>query len=362
MSLVGSCLHLACCKALLTHVQAETRQSLADKFPKEFQCMCHLSSLQEASRTSSGIASSDCQKNVFWMIQIIRFRWKNKKSCNEWAAQAKAEPKQNFLLMSKSYQHAKHAIDWSSGAAGCLSLPKSSCILFIYFIKSTVIWFHTIMRCTHESPKPFRWVTPNSIYYSIFFPSLKWSFWMKTICPALCTLLPSLGHTRHSPCEECQFHLGQALTAVFFWYLHQLVFPQALRKELVHFLRASMYNSLHVQLFGEFWSRLSHARTHFAPVESRTELCFTFDTGRSTPQLPRAFPKLSVKLFILQFFPTKKGKFRVFSVYEALEDAAEYLAAIRAVITDLWLGFWIRRVCLVWNSMQKGTVLNPFNI
>lgn len=126
-----SCLHLAHHKALLRLVQAEIWWSLAAKFSEDLQYTWHLSSLQGGSRASSGTASFDCQKNVFWMIPITCFRWKNKKSCNEWAAQAQAEPKKNFLLMSKSYQHTKHAIDCSPETAGSLSLTKSSCTLFI---------------------------------------------------------------------------------------------------------------------------------------------------------------------------------------------------------------------------------------
>lgn len=68
-------------------------------------------------------------------------------------------------------------------------------------------------------------------------------------------------------------------------YLHQPMFSQALGKKPVHFLTASMYN-LHVQLFGGFWSRPSHARTDFAPVESRTKLYSTLTEAEASCESP----------------------------------------------------------------------------
>lgn len=150
------------------------------------------------------------------------------------------------------------------------------------------------------------------------FSSLKWSFWMKTICPAP-TVRPCWP-ARGTPSTACVKNMGftwarQGLAVVsaangkYGWHLHQPLFPQALGKDLVYFLTVSMYYSLNVQLFGGFWSRVSCARADFGPVESRKS---------STPlryrqkhpvnlQLPVAFSTSFMKWFILQLFPTKKG-------------------------------------------------------
>lgn len=113
------------------------------------------------------------------------------------------------------------------------------------------------------------------------FSSLKGSFWMKAICPALTTVpwWPAWDTPSTACVKSTGFtwaRRGQAVVPAakskHGWYLHQPVFPQVLGKELVHFLMASMYNSLHVQLYGEFWNGLSHVKAGFAFGQSSTPL------------------------------------------------------------------------------------------
>lgn len=145
------------------------------------------------------------------------------------------------------------------------------------------------MRGIHEYLKPSWWVIPNSIYYGIFFPHWNGAFeWKPSVllslfCPAdhstACVKNTAFTWARHGQA------VVSAASSKHGWYLHQTVSSQALGKKPVHFLTASMYN-LHVQLFGGFWSRPSHARTDFAPVESRTKLYSTLTEAEASCESP----------------------------------------------------------------------------
>lgn len=170
------------------------------------------------------------------------FRWKYKKSCNERAAQVYAEPKQNFLLISKSYQRAKSEIDCSPKTADCLSLPKLSCAVFVSSEIHSIICFHPTIRHMREYLKLSWWVAPNYIYYGIFFPHWNGAFGRKS-CSHYHALLTSLEHTKHRLREERWARHGQAVASAanskHDWYLHQLHFPKPWGKSW------SIFNSIH---------------------------------------------------------------------------------------------------------------------
>ena len=112
-------------------------------------------------------------------------------------------------------------------------------------------------------------------------------------------------------------------------YLHQPVYSQALGKELAHFLTVSVYNSLHVQLFGGVWSRPSHARTDLAPVEMRTKVSSTSTEAESSCRSPTISSFFSVVYETIHsaVVSHKEGIIlRLFTLWGTLEDAAEYLA------------------------------------
>lgn len=135
-------------------------------------------------------------------------------------------------------------------------------------------------------------------------------------CSHCQAMLTSQGHTKHSLCEERGLYLGQTRIGHCLCSQQQTwlgsssaSISPSLGERPDLFLTVSTYNSLHGQLFGGFWSRVSCARADFGPVESRTG---------STPrqyrqkhpvnlQLPVVFSESFMKWFILQLFPTKKG-------------------------------------------------------
>lgn len=189
----------------------------------------------------------------------------------------------------------RQACNWLKSRNRWLTLPSKLVMYCIYFIRNT---FYYLVSSYYER---HTWV-PEAILMSHtkqhllwhLFSSLKWHFWMKTICPALTVL--SCWPAWDTPSTACVKNTaftwarhGQAVVSAASskhgLYLHQPMFSQALGKKPVHFLTASMYN-LHVQLFGGFWSRPSHARTDFAPVESRTKLYSTLTEAEASCESP----------------------------------------------------------------------------
>lgn len=179
---------------------------------------------------------------------------------------------------------AKHVIDCSIKPADCLSLPKSSCAVFISS-EMCSICFHPTIRCMHEYLKPSWWAAPNYIYYGIFFPHWNGALGRKS------SVLLSL------PCsaEQAGAYQGCVKNAGPDMDRQLPLQPEANMTDTFiscispspgeragPFSAASTYSRLHVQLLGGFWSRQSHPRTDFASVESRTKLYSTLTEAEAS--------------------------------------------------------------------------------
>lgn len=152
------------------------------------------------------------------------------------------------------------------------------------------------------------------------FSSLKWSFWTQTISVPLPLSRPAClrnpGLTQASLTADRQLSpLQTATTAGIFT-------SQGFYKSWGNSL-FSMYTHLHVQ----FWSRLSHARTHLTPAESRTKLYSTLTGAVILRNSNYQEPFLS-HLWNYSFCSWFPQRDNFASLWGTLEDATKYLAGI----------------------------------